>query len=106
HLGPGLPLPERTRTIGRPDYSAVMKFAGLHWYGAERDAEFKQAIDEVAVIVGIGTDGYRPAGVTASTYRDLIKSGSARYAHDYGADAVSSLRRFLSALRVFMKSQD
>lgn len=99
HINPAKPLPE-SRRRGHPHYGRILKNAGTRLKEEKHDAAIIRLIDEAAQVVGIGSDGYRPAvKVQYLTYGEFSDRCVLHIRLGMPDVSASVINRFKSSLR-------
>lgn len=99
HITSLIPLPE-SRKRGHPHYGRICKNAGTRLKNRRYDAAIIRLINEAAQVVGIGSDGYRPAvSVQNLTYGEFSDRCVLHIRLAMPNVSTSVINRFKSSLR-------
>lgn len=100
------PLPESTRSLGRPAYRAIASAASVTFFGKDSEPYLCGLIDAAAARVGTGPDAYRPLAAPPKTFNDLMARGVVWCQLSSGCLEPTNLARLQWALRQFVKAAD
>lgn len=104
HIVLSKPLPE-SRKRGQPHYGQICRNAGTRLKDERHDAAIIALINEAAQIVGIGSDGFRPAvSVQNLTYGELSERCILHIRLKIPNVSTSVINRFKSSLRKWWKA--